>query len=241
MKMQNNKNNTDLLELENKLGYKFKNTDNLNCALTHSSYTNEQRAKGFDYPSNERLEFLGDSVLSLITSEYIYLKYPLLTEGELSKLRSAVVCERALGKYANNISLGKYLFMGRGEESTGGRSRISILTDAFEAVLAAVYLDGGIEAANNFIIPFIENETDEIIKSGRTEDYKTMLQQIIQQDPNEMLEYVAVSEDGPAHNKIFYVEARLNNNIIGRGTGKSKREAEQNAAREAMNLFGQKV
>ena len=235
----NKKNSAEAFE--KKIEYKFSDTSLIDCALTHSSFTNEQRAKGENFPSNERMEFLGDSVLSIISSEYLYANFLELSEGELSKVRSGVVCEKALGVYAREISLGDFLFMGRGEESTGGRGRISILTDALEAVIAALYLDGGISAARDFILPFIKKETDRILKSGRIEDFKTLLQQIIQQEPGDILEYVAVSESGPAHNRVFCVEARLNNNVIGRGSGRSKREAEQNAAREAAALFGEKV
>ncbi len=227
-----------LSELEEILGYKFVNTGILLRALTHSSFANEQRARGISVLCNERLEFLGDSVLSMVVSEYIFLNYPQMPEGELTLLRAGTVCERALGNYANNIKLGDYLYIGRGEERSNGRSRISILADAFEAILAALYLDGGIDAVKTFVIPHIISEIKKIIKSGRTEDFKTMLQQIIQQEQGEKLVYILVDEIGPAHDRMFKVEARLNSNIIGHGEGKTKREAEQNAAREALDLFG---
>jgi ribonuclease-3 len=174
----------------------------------------------------------------VVVSEYIFINYPQMPEGELSRIRSGAVCERALGGYANSIKLGEYLYMGRGEELTNGRERISILADAFEAVLAALYLDGGIDKVKTFILTYITAEINQIFKSGHTEDFKTMLQQIVQQEQGEMLEYILTDEIGPAHNRIFRVEARLNSNIIGRGEGKTKREAEQNAAREAVGLFG---
>jgi ribonuclease-3 len=228
----------ELSALETILGYKFADTEILNRALTHSSYANEQKARGSAVSCNERLEFLGDSVLSLVVSEYIFTNYPHMPEGELSRIRAGAVCERALAGYAKSIDLGSYLYIGRGEELTNGRSRTSILADAFEALLAALYLDGGVDKTRSFLIPYITDEIKRIFQSGHTEDFKTMLQQIIQQEQGEMLEYVLTDEKGPAHNRVFRVEARLNNNIIGRGEGKTKREAEQNAAREAVDLFG---
>lgn len=224
--------------LENSIGHKFVNPEILHRALTHSSYANEQKARGINIHSNERLEFLGDSVLSVVVSEYIFLSYPQMPEGELSRIRAGAVCERALCNYANDIELGSYLYLGRGEEMTNGRFRASILADAFEAVLAAMYLDGGIEPVKSFVLPYITAEIKRIFKSGHTEDFKTMLQQIVQQEQGELLEYVLTDEIGPAHNRIFRIEARLNSNIIGRGEGRTKREAEQNAAREAIELFG---
>lgn len=233
---QSNELNT--ASLESILGHKFVNTDILTRALTHSSFANEQKARGIGILCNERLEFLGDSILSMVVSEYLFINYPNMPEGELSRLRAGAVCERALGSYANQIHLGKYLYIGRGEELTNGRKRISILADALEAVLAALYLDGGADQVKAFIIPYITAEIKHIFKSGHTEDFKTMLQQIVQQEQSEVLEYILTEEIGPAHNRIFRVEARLNSNIIGHGEGRTKREAEQNAAREALDLFG---
>lgn len=232
--------NENFTELEEKLGYTFKKDALLKRALTHSSYTNEMKAKGGSSQCNERLEFLGDSVLSLIVSEFIFRDHPNLPEGELSRIRAGTVCERALGVYAKEISLGEYLYIGKGEEQTDGRNRVSVLSDAFEAVLAAIYLDGGIEPVKSFLMPFITAEIEEIFKSGHTEDFKTMLQQIVQQDKGERLEYILVSENGPPHRRVFSVEARLNSNVIGRGEGKSKRDAEQVAAKQAVELFGVK-
>lgn len=228
----------DLSLLEKKIGYVFKDRSTLELAMTHSSYSNELRAKGIPSECNERLEFLGDSVLSLITTRHLYGTYKDLKEGEMSKIRAAAVCEKALYGFAMKISLGDYLRLGHGEELNRGRSRASILADAFEALLAAMYLDGNGEITEHFLLPMISSEVAQIIESGRVQDHKTELQQIIQQDKDELLEYVTVSESGPPHKRVFTVEARLNGNIIGRGEGLSKRSAEQCAAKEALQLFG---
>ena len=228
----------DLSLLEKKIGYTFKDKSTLELAMTHSSYSNELKAKGIPSECNERLEFLGDSVLSLITTRHLYGTYKELKEGEMSKIRAAAVCEKALHGFAMKISLGNYLRLGNGEELNRGRSRASILADAFEALLAAMYLDGSAEVTEKFLLPMITAEVAEIIESGRVQDHKTELQQIIQQDKDELLEYVTVGEEGPPHKRVFTVEARLNGNIIGRGEGLSKRAAEQCAAKEALKLFG---
>ena len=228
----------DTAGLEKTIGYIFKNRKLLHTALTHSSYSNEKRAHGDKESCNERLEFLGDSVLSLIVSDYIFSVYPDMPEGELSKVRAGTICEKALAEFARNIKLGDYLFLGRGEELTNGRKRPSILADAFEALLASIYLDGSIEDVKRFLLPFVKREIKSILESGHTADYKSILQQIVQQEKGELLEYVVVEESGPAHKRIFTVEARLNNNVVGVGTAGNKREAEQIAAREALSLFG---
>ena len=228
----------DTAGLEKTIGYVFKNRTLLHTALTHSSYSNEKRAHGDSESCNERLEFLGDSVLSLIVSDYIFSAYPDMPEGELSKVRAGTICEKALAEFARNIKLGDYLFLGRGEELTNGRERPSILADAFEALLASVYLDGSIDDVKHFLLPFVKEEISKILASVHTADYKSILQQIVQQEKGELLEYIPVREAGPAHKRIFTVEARLNNNVIGVGTAGSKREAEQIAAREALSLFG---
>ena len=228
----------DTAGLEKTIGYIFKNRKLLHTALTHSSYSNEKRAHGDKESCNERLEFLGDSVLSLIVSDYIFSVYPDMPEGELSKVRAGTICEKALAEFARNIKLGDYLFLGRGEELTNGRKRPSILADAFEALLASIYLDGSIDDVKRFLLPFIKREIKSILESGHTADYKSILQQIVQQEKGELLEYVLVEESGPAHKRIFTVEARLNNNVVGVGTAGNKREAEQIAAREALSLFG---
>ena len=223
--------------LQRKLNYKFNNIKLLENALTHSSYANEVRNGN---TSNERLEFLGDSVLSIIVAEYLFTNFTNIPEGELTKLRASLVCEKSLCTFSRELELGKFLRLGRGEEKGGGRKRDSILADAFEAVLAAMYLDGGIEIAKQhvlrFIKPELENRNHEVFK-----DYKTALQEIIQRNPEESVSYVLKSESGPDHNKVFEVEVRLNSNVIGVGSGKSKKQAEQMAAKQALELMGAKI
>ena len=228
--------------LEEKIGYKYKDDSLLVCALTHSSYSNELRAKGKKIECNERLEFLGDSVLSTAVSEYLYSEYSENQEGDLTKIRAAVVCERALAKYASRISLGDYMFLGHGEAMNNGRHRASITADAFEALLASMYLDSGYDMSviRRFVLPFVKEEIEFISRNSTFIDYKTMLQQIVQQSEGERLEYVLVGEEGPDHSKTFHVEATLNGDVIGRGAAHSKREAEQAAAKEALVLFGEK-
>lgn len=230
-------------ELEKKIGYTFNNKGLLKTALTHSSFSNELKSKLHrDVECNERLEFLGDSVLSIIVSKYLFLHYDRFPEGELTKLRASVVCEKSLGEIAKKIELGNYLFLGKGEEINGGRERVSILADAFEALLGAMFLDSGErarECVTGFLMPFVLEEINLVTNYGAMKDYKTLLQQIIQQVEGEILEYILIDETGPAHKKTFSVEARLNSNVIGRGQGKSKREAEQAAAKEALVYFGE--
>lgn len=226
--------------LEGRIGYSFKDKMILKKALTHSSYSNESGAKNHHILCNERLEFLGDSVLSLITSKYIYSKYPDFPEGELTRMRAEVVCERALSGYAEKISLGQYLLLGIGEEKNNGRKRKSILADAFEALLASIYIDAGdvgYATVEKFLLPFIVEEIGNLRSVGFSADSKTLLQQFVQQAEGDFLEYSVVKESGPDHMKTFEVEAKLNSNVIGRGVGRSKREAEQNAAKEALKLF----
>lgn len=227
------------VSLERKLGYAFKDPSLLKSALYHSSYANELKSKGVTVQCNERLEFFGDSVLSLIVSDYLYFRYVANQEGDMTKIRAAVVCERALAKYAAKIGLGDYLYLGHGEEINHGRERASITSDAFEAVLAAMYIDSGsLETVRKFLLPFVMEEIDSIRETSSFVDYKTALQQIVQQVEGEILEYVLVGESGPDHCKTFVMEARLNSNVIGRGSAHSKREAEQLAAKEALVLFG---
>ena len=221
-------------ELQKIIGYQFNNVELLKEALTHSSFANEHHKK---LKCNERLEFLGDSVLSIVVSDYIFANCPKLPEGELTKLRAALVCEKSLYGFAKKIELGNFLLLSHGEKRNGGALRASILADAFEAVIAAIYLDGGIEPAKNHILRFIVPEIEQR-KTQRFKDYKTSLQEIIQKNPGEKLEYILVSSSGPDHNKHFKVEVHLNSNVIGRGGGKSKKEAEQQAAREALELMG---
>ncbi|HIZ19980.1 MAG TPA: ribonuclease III [Firmicutes bacterium] len=223
-----------LQELMGKLGYTFQNPRLLENALTHSSFANERRAG--EYKSNERLEFLGDSVLGMVTAVHLFHNET-GPEGELTKLRAALVCEKALFAYAQELELGKYLLLGKGEARTGGAQRPSILADAFEAVTAAIFLDGGMPAARAFLLPFLKKE---LANHRRLpfKDYKTTLQEIIQQNPEERLDYVLTGESGPDHDKTFRVEVHLNSNVIGKGRGRSKKEAEQQAAREALQLMG---
>lgn len=231
----------NIAELEEKIGYEFKNIKLLEKALTHSSYANELKAKKRFAECNERLEFLGDSVLSIIVSEYLYSKYAQSPEGELTKLRAAVVQSSALASYARSIELGDYLYLGVGEEKNGGRERQSNLENAFEALLASIYIDAGENGkltVKDFLLPFVVAEIKKIGDTGVHRDFKTELQQFIQQAEGDYLEYVTVDEQGPDHNKTFWVEARLNRNVIGKGSGKTKREAEQNAACAALELFG---
>lgn len=235
---------TNIEILEEALGYKFSNADILKEALTHSSYANEIKAKKQSAVCNERLEFLGDSVLSVVVSEFLFERFNDMPEGELTQRRAALVRSQALASYARKIKLGDYLYLGRGEEKCNGREKQSTLENAFEALLAAMYLDAtyankdGFAAVRNFLLPFIKSETEQNF-SYISNDAKTELQQLIQQAEGDFLEYVVVHERGPDHDKIFEVEARINSNVIGKGKGKSKREAEQNAAREALALFGE--
>lgn len=227
--------------LGEKIGYKFKDISLLETALTHSSYANEMKPKGVAVEFNERLEFLGDSVLSIIISDYLFRHYPELLEGDLTRIRASAVCEKTLGKLALELELGKYMRLGRGEEIGSGRERISILADAFEALLAAIYIDSASrEPVEKFLMPRVKPEIKQFIENGKNKDYKTLLQQIVQQERGELLEYVLTDESGPDHDKCFTVEARLNSNVIGHGNGRSKREAEQSAAKEALVLFGDK-
>lgn len=221
-----------LTEFEEKLNYKFKNISLLETALTHSSYANEKHLSG---DCNERLEFLGDSVLGVISAEYFYHNFGHLPEGIMTKRRAACVCEKSLFSFAKEIELGKYIQLGKGEERTGGRTRPSILADAFEAVIAAIYLDGGLDCARDFVITFLKKAANQTPKFN---DYKTKLQEIIQKNPDEHLTYVLVGESGPDHNKSFEVEVHLNSNVIGFGIGNSKKVAEQSAAKKALELMG---
>lgn len=237
-----NKSNFDMEKIVNdfakKTGHEYKNISVLKTALTHSSYANEMKAKGSKTECNQRLEFLGDAVLSLVTSEYIYAKFKNCQEGELTRIRSIIVCEDSLFRFADSIGIGEALFLGNGEIASNGRQRKSILADAFEAVLGSVFIDGGFESAKSFLYKFIVNPIEDIINQGEIKDYKSLLQQIIQQGSGEMLEYILMGETGPAHEKTFTVQAVLSNNVVGEGTGQSKKEAEQNAAKEALALFG---
>ena len=220
-------------EFERIIGYTFKNKELIYHALSHSSYANERKRQN---GSNERLEFLGDSVLSIVVSDYLY-KNLNVAEGELTKLRASLVCEKSLHVFAQEIRLGDYIMLGKGEENTGGRERPSILADAFEAVIAAIYLDGGMAAAAKHILRFMPDDI-KVSKKPVFDDFKTLLQEIVQKNPEEKVEYVLIGEEGPDHNKRFVVEVCLNSQVIGKGKGKSKKEAEQLAAKEALELMG---
>lgn len=224
----------NISEFEELIGYKFKDRKLLINALSHSSYANETKNPG---GSNERLEFLGDSVLSVVVSDYLYKHLHSVAEGDLTKLRASLVCEKSLHVFAQRIRLGEYILLGKGEENTGGRERPSILADAFEAVIAAVYLDGGIEAARKHILRFIPSDLVHGAKMAFG-DFKTVLQEVVQKNPEEKVEYVLIGEEGPDHNKRFVVEVMLNSQVIGKGRGRSKKDAEQLAAKEALELMG---
>ncbi len=221
------------MTLEERIGYQFKNKKYLRRALTHSSYANESKEKP---ESNERMEFLGAAVFSLVVSNYIFHRFH-LDEGDLTKIRASMVCEKSLFRFAQEVGLGEELLLGRGEEQMGGRTRPSIVSDAFEALIAAIFLDGGLEPAGKFVLRFVREELDTGERSAFV-DYKTMLQEIVQKNPEEKVSYVLVGETGPDHDKHFVVEVRLNSNVIGRGESRSKKGAEQLAAKEALELMG---
>ncbi len=224
-----------LSALEQAINYTFKNRQLLERALTHSSFANEQRQTR---ESNERMEFLGDAVLSLAVSEHIFSAYH-LPEGELTRIRASLVCEASLFEFAKQIDLGLYLFLGKGERQMGGGSRPSVLADAFEALIAAIYLDGGMARASEFVLNFVKAalNNDENMKANF--DFKTRLQEIVQKNPGEHLRYILVDESGPDHKKIFEVRVYLNSNCIGTGIAGTKKRAEQLAAREALALMGE--
>ena len=230
-------------EIERNIGYKFKCPELLEEALTHSSYANEHGGIK-KRKCNERLEFLGDAVLSSITAEYLFRKFDDHPEGDLTRMRAELVCEKALAEYAGKIGLGDALLLGKGEERGGGRERKSILADAFEALLAAVYLDAGAnneakDSIRKYLMPLVESRLELLLAEWHGADYKTLLQQFVQRSEGEVLEYATVDERGPDHAKVFTVEARLNSNIIGKGEGATKRAAEQAAAKQALMLFGE--
>ena len=225
--------NKDLNSLEKEIGYVFKKRSLLKQAVTHRSYANENRGSG---PFNERLEFLGDAVLSLISADFLYKKFPSMAEGDLTKLRSSLVCTASLSEYARRIKLGDYLLLGKGELATGGNDRDSNLENAFEALIAAVYLDGGIDKARRFVLRFLDDSVETHHISFK--DYKTKLQEIVQESHEETLNYVITKESGPDHDKRYEVEVHLNSNVIGKGKGRSKKQAEQEAAKQALQLMG---
>lgn len=220
-------------ELEKAIGYQFRNITLLQNALSHSSYANERWHDSLK--SNERLEFLGDSVLGMVVAEHLYRTFPNRPEGELTRMRADMVCEKTLASVANGLDLGKHLLLGKGEEQGGGRSRESILADAVESVIAACYLDGGMTAAVQFIQKFILVNVP--VTKLHNADYKTALQELVQQKKNQVLAYKLVGESGPDHDKEFRVELTLNGAVVGVGSGSSKKRAEQAAAQKALELL----
>jgi len=224
-------------QLEKRLGYRFRQKSLLENALTHSSYANENKKNS--HCSNERLEFLGDSVLGFVVAEYLYHRYPEKPEGELTRMRADLVCERSLAAVARSLQLGHSLRLGHGEMQSGGRQRDSILADAVESILAAAYLDGGFAAAAGIIDRHLLQEC----QSGpqRNSDFKTALQELVQREKDRVIQYQLISQSGPDHDKTFTVEVYLDSNRIGRGVGHQKKLAEQMAARDALSLFGIEV
>ncbi|EOD01236.1 ribonuclease III [Caldisalinibacter kiritimatiensis] len=223
-------------KIQKSIKYTFNDSDILIRALTHSSFANEHKDLNIKY--NERLEFLGDSVLSIVVSDYIFDKYPNYPEGELSKLRATVVCETVLATVAKKLSLGEYLLLGKGEEVTGGRERVSILADALEALIASIYLDGGLECTRKFVLDNLSIFIEKAVEGNLITDYKTQLQEFLQRTTKEEIKYKVIKEEGPDHNKKFYVQVSVGNNVLGKGSGKSKKIAEQNAAKEALEKLG---
>ena len=230
-------------ELQNRIGYRFRNEEYLRQALTHSSYANETGEPNHHLLCNERLEFLGDSILSVITSDYLYQSFPQLPEGDLTRMRSSLVCEEALATYARRIGLGSFLLLGKGERNGGGADKPAVIADAFEATLAAIYLDAGgmqgLDAVTNFLLPFIKEAVAQLStqQHGNLIDSKSRLQEFIAKDQGS-LEYQIIGESGPDHNKTFTAAVYLDSNCIGEGSGHSKKQAEQEAAKNALKLFG---
>lgn len=218
-----------LKELEQKLGYEFRDFNWLHKAMRHSSYTNEQHMNRLE--CNERLEYLGDAVLEMVSSEYLYDHYPSMPEGQMSKMRASLVCEPTLAFDARDLDLGKYLLLGKGEEQTGGRLRDSIVSDAMEATIGAIYKDGGLKPARDFILRFVLNDVEQ---KQLFYDSKTILQELTQKKGESVLEYVIVGEQGPDHDKCFLAEAMINGKVIGSGSGRTKKAAEQQAAYQAL-------
>ncbi len=225
--------------LQSRIGYRFRDPTNLERAVTHSSYANETLEKHHHLRSNERLEFLGDAVLSILTSEYLFTQYPTYPEGDLTKLRAALVCEEALSSFAAQIGLGEFLLLGKGEAANGGAGKPAILADAFEALLGAIYLDAAEDGKNavcKFLTPFLEARVRSLPMGGS--DCKSLLQVFLQKDGSVRPDYRVVDETGPDHAKTFSVEVDLDSNRIGSGRGTTKRQAEQAAAADALRLFG---
>ena len=226
-----------LSELEAGLGYTFRDKSILENALTHSSYANENRERGLH--DNERLEFLGDAVLGFVSAEHLFKKHPELPEGELTRIRAALVCEESLHEVAQSLDLGSHLLLGKGEEQGGGRYRPSILADATESVFAAVYLDGGMDAASDLIHRVLLDKEREEVVEERRRDYKTELQELVQRRSGQVLHYELTGTSGPDHAKQFTFRVTLNGRELGQGTGRSKKEAEQTAARSALTQWNE--
>ena len=224
-----------LMELEKIIGYQFNNTNNLKEAITHRSFANEHR--NHQMKDNERLEFLGDAILDLIISKYLFDKYPVMPEGDLSKVRASIVCEGSLAKTARNIDLGAFILLGKGEEMTGGRTRNSILADAFEAVTGAIFVDGAFEDVVKFLQTTLIENVDSLSVEDLYTDYKTILKENIQKESMQPLHYEVVDEKGPDHDKDFYVAVYHGELCLGKGIGKSKKEAEQQAAKTALKAL----
>ncbi len=216
-------------KLENSIGYNFKNKSLLKQAMIHKSYAYEHKVE-----SNEKLEFLGDSILEFISSKYIYQKYPELKEGEMTKVRAAVVCEKSLYKIAKMHNFSDFLYLGKSEKRTGGNQRPAILADSVEAVIAAIYLDGGIEEVEKFIVNNLKEEIEIATKHVGDKDYKTVLQEKLQIHGDVKIEYIIIKESGPDHDKTFEAEVKYNGKILAEGKGKSKKEAQMQAAKKAL-------
>jgi len=227
-----------ILELQNSLEYYFDDLELLETALTHSSYANEHNLH--PSKSNQRLEFLGDTVINLVVSQYLYQKYPFYPEGELTKIRAKVVCESSLALAAKKIKIGEYLLLGKGEETTGGRKRDSILADASESITGAIFLDSDYETVTKFLINNFEKDIVKAVAKGNLfVDYKTQLQEQLQKITKSKISYKVTKEEGPDHNKLFYVDVLVGSDVIGSGIGRNKKESEQLAAKEALILMGE--
>ncbi len=222
----------NLLELEQKIKYEFKDKELLKKALTHTSYAYEHSIE-----SNEKLEFLGDSILEFVSSEYLYFNFPKLKEGEMTKVRATVVCESSLYKIAKKLEFGKFLYLGKSELATGGNDRPAILADSVEAVIAAIFMDGGLEPAKQFIIENLSSEIEIASKNVGLKDYKTVLQEKLQIHGDVKIEYTIINEKGPDHNKTFEAELKCNNRKLATGTGKTKKQAEMKAAEKALEII----
>ncbi len=220
------------MEIEKSIGYTFKNKKLLEKALTHTSYAYENKVE-----SNEKLEFLGDSILEFISSKYIYSKYPNLKEGEMTKVRATVVCEESLHKVAKLHGFSDFLKLGKSEQLSGGKNRPAILADSVEAVIAAIYLDGGLEPVDKFIVENLSNEIEMATKHVGIRDYKTVLQEKLQEHGEVKIEYQIISEKGPDHDKIFEAQVSCDGRILAKGTGKSKKEAHMSAAKKALEII----